>query len=95
MKRLLILTIFILTSFSSAFAIEYGYTSKGFKYVKHTHSESSYQHAWCFIHNGIEEYETNEKTRVDCLTNVHAVEFDFANKWAESVGQRINFLYCI
>ena len=70
-----------------AYAFEYGYTANGFKYVKHSHSESSYQHAWCSAHNGIEEYENNDFTRVDCLTNTHAIEFDFANKWAESVGQ--------
>ena len=68
-------------------AFEYGYTKTGYKYVKHQHSEFSYQHAWCSAHNGIEEYENNDMTRVDCLTKKHAVEFDFANKWAESIGQ--------
>ena len=72
---------------SSAQAFEYGYTNNGFKYVKHSHSESSYQHAWCKKNCGIEEYENSDLTRVDCLTKTHAVEFDFANKWAESVGQ--------
>ena len=71
----------------SASAFEYGYTNTGCKYVKHQHSESSYQHAWCSAHNGIEEYENSDMTRVDCLTKKHAVEFDFANKWAESIGQ--------
>lgn len=68
-------------------AFEYGYTKYGFKYVKHKHSESSYQHAWCFAHGGIEEYENDDFTRVDCLTKKYAVEFDFANKWSESIGQ--------
>ena len=61
----------------------YGYT--------HQHNESSYQHAWCKRHNGIEEYENKDKTRVDCLTEHHAVEFDFANKWAESIGQALHY----
>jgi hypothetical protein len=26
-------------------------------------------------------------TRCDCLTDTHAIEFDFGNKWAEAVGQ--------
>jgi len=60
-------------------------------YVKHQHSESSYQHAWCSTHNGIEEYENINKTRVDCLTETNAVEFDFANKWAESIGQALHY----
>ncbi len=33
----------------------------------------------------------SDYTRVDCLTDVHAVEFDFANKWAESVGQALHY----
>ena len=28
-------------------------------------------------------------TRVDCLTSTHAIEVDFANKWAESIGQSL------
>ena len=93
-KTILFLIIFcttIQTAFCSAF--EYGYTSDGFKYVIHHHSESSYQHVWCSQHNGIEEYENSDKTRVDCLTDTHAIEFDFANKWAESIGQALHYSY--
>jgi hypothetical protein len=32
----------------------------------------------CFLPDG---------TRCDCLTDVHAIEFDFGNNWAEAVGQ--------
>jgi len=28
-----------------------------------------------------------DKTRCDCLTEKHAIEFDFGAKWAESIGQ--------
>ena len=72
------------------FSFEYGYNN-GFKYIKHYHSESAYQHAYCSIHNGIEEYENQDKTRVDCLTKDFAIEFDFANKWAECVGQALHY----
>lgn len=37
------------------------------------------------------EYENIDKTRVDCLTEFHAVEFDFYNKWAESIGQALYY----
>lgn len=74
-------------------SFDYGYTSNGYKFVKHNHSESSYQHAWCSMHNGIEEYENKDFTRIDCLTQYHAVEFDFANKWAESIGQALHYEY--
>lgn len=93
-KFVLIIGIFLISLTSlSAFAFEYGYTSTGFKYVKHQHSESSYQHAWCAKYKGIEEYENKDFTRVDCLTEKYAVEFDFANKWAESIGQALHYQY--
>ena len=92
-KIILLLGILLFSTVVSANAFEYGYAPNGFKYVKHDHSESSYQHAWCSAHNGIEEYENNDKTRVDCLTETHAVEFDFANKWAESIGQALHYAY--
>ena len=59
----------------------------------HEHNEASYQHAWCKLYNGIEEYENKDFTRVDCLTKTNAVEFDFANKWAESIGQALHYEY--
>lgn len=30
-------------------------------------------------------------TRVDCLTENYAVEFDFAPKWAEGLGQALHY----
>ena len=27
------------------------------------------------------------------MTSCHAVEFDFANKWAESIGQALHYQY--
>lgn len=92
MRKIFILILTFIFVFPVAvFAFEYGYASNGFKYVKHNHSESSYQHTWCSAHKGIEEYENIDKTRVDCLTEYHAVEFDFANKWAESIGQALHY----
>ena len=41
--------------------------------------------------SGVEEYENKDFTRVDCLTDTHAVEFDFANKWHESIGQALHY----
>ena len=81
----------VLFSCNNAESFNFRYAPNGFKYVYHEHSESSYQHAWCKAHNGIEEYENTDKTRVDCLTSCYAVEFDFANKWAESIGQALHY----
>lgn len=93
MKRFIVILGILILSLTAitANAFEYGYTSTGFKYVKHKHSESSYQHAWCGQHKGIEEFENKDFTRVDCLTDKYAVEFDFANKWAECIGQALYY----
>ena len=93
MKQLILLVFILIFLQPNIFAFEYGYIGNGYKYVKHKHSESSYQHAWCSAHNGVEEYENEDFTRVDCLTKTNAVEFDFANKWAESIGQALHYQY--
>ena len=59
--------------------------------AKHRHLEKEYQAAWCSAHNGIMEYKLEDSTRVDCLTSDYAVEFDFASKWAESIGQSLYY----
>ncbi len=30
-------------------------------------------------------------TRCDCVTETHAIEFDFGNKWTEAVGQSLYY----
>ncbi len=59
--------------------------------AKRLHHEVEYQKYWCNKHNGILEYELDDKTRVDCLTENLAVEVDFANKWAECIGQALYY----
>lgn len=86
MKKLFLL-VFVLVIFSLK---AYTY-AQDYKYPKRVHSESSYQHLWCKMNAGIEEYQNEDFTRVDCLTKTHAVEFDFANKWAEGVGQSLHY----
>ena len=53
--------------------------------------EKEYQRQWCIEVNGTTEYLLPDKTRVDCLTPGHAIEFDFAYKWAESIGQALYY----
>ena len=53
--------------------------------------EKEYQKLWCAQHNGKIEYVLDDKTRVDCLTEDYAIEFDFAYKWAEAVGQALYY----
>lgn len=59
--------------------------------AKHLHLEKEYQECWCNAHNGIMEYKLHDYTRVDCLTSTHAIEFDFAPKVYESIGQALYY----
>lgn len=60
-------------------------------YAKHLFREEVYQSYWCEKHNGIMEYTLDDHTRVDCLTEQYAVEFDFAPKWSECIGQALYY----
>ena len=55
--------------------------------AKREHPERWYQKKWCEAHNGQVEVAMPDGTRCDCLTDTHAIEFDFGNKWAEALGQ--------
>lgn len=58
---------------------------------KHSYLEKDYQKAWCSANQGYPEFVLPDKTRVDCLTAEYAIEFDFAKKWAESIGQALYY----
>lgn len=60
-------------------------------YAGHLYSEKYYQEKWCRENQGITEYVLDDKTRVDCLTCEYAIEFDFAEKWTEAVGQALYY----
>ncbi|BDM64558.1 hypothetical protein NFHSH190041_20100 [Shewanella sp. NFH-SH190041] len=51
-------------------------------------SEADWVELYC---NGEVEHALQDRTRVDCLTNTHAIEYDFARKWAEAVGQSLHY----
>lgn len=57
----------------------------------HLHKEKDYQNAWCAEYSGITEYVLDDGARVDCLTCEYAIEFDFAEKWAEAIGQALYY----
>jgi hypothetical protein len=57
--------------------------------AKREHPEKWYQEQWCKAHKGQVEIALPDGTRCDCVTDTHAIEFDFGSKWAEAVGQRI------
>jgi len=57
----------------------------------HLHLERDYQKVWCDKAGGITEVVLDDLARVDCLTDEYAVEFDFGQKWAESIGQALYY----
>jgi len=65
--------------------------SSGIGLAAHTHKEKYFQEEWCSEHNGQSEVVLPDKTRADCVTSTHAIEFDFGTKWAESLGQALYY----
>ncbi|HHL33122.1 MAG TPA: hypothetical protein ENJ30_02015 [Desulfobulbaceae bacterium] len=59
--------------------------------AKHKHYEKWYQRQWCEQQGGKTEYVLPDRTRCDCLTATHAIEFDFGPKWAEAIGQSLYY----
>lgn len=51
-------------------------------------SERDYQAEWC---QGEKEVVLSDRTRVDCLTDTHAIEIEFAHKWKEAIGQSLHY----
>ena len=78
MKRLLLILILALPFMGCSGAVK--------KY-----NERHYQTILCDELSGEMEYVLKDKTRVDCLTDIYAIEVDFAKKWAESVGQSLYY----
>lgn len=60
-------------------------------YSKRINQEKHYQSIICDKLNGKIEYRLEDKTRIDCLTKKYAIEFDFANKWGECIGQALYY----
>ena len=54
-------------------------------------NEASYRDAWCASNNGRTEVTNDDRTRVDCVTSEYAIEFDYASKWYEAVGQSLHY----
>ena len=55
------------------------------------HSEKYYQMRWCFSHGGMVGIMLGDKTRCDCVTESHAIEIEFADKWADAIGQSLYY----
>ena len=54
-------------------------------------TELWYQKVWCEGKGGAVEKRLDDGRRVDCVTDSHAIEMDFANKWPEAIGQSLDY----
>ena len=59
--------------------------------AKRNHHEKWYQDLWAAAHGGYTEVVLESGARCDILTNTHAIEVDFADKWAEGLGQSLHY----
>ena len=63
----------------------------GILFAGHLHPEKWYQDKWCAENKGQAEVVLADQTRCDCITESNAVEFDFARKWYEAMGQALYY----
>jgi hypothetical protein len=56
-----------------------------------THNESYYQRLWALDYDSELEVILKDGTRCDIVTIDHAIEVDWARKWAEAIGQSLNY----
>ena len=54
-------------------------------------TESYYQNKFAEIVRGQKEVVLDDRTRVDIVTDSFAIEVDFADKWAEGIGQSYHY----
>ncbi len=48
-----------------------------------------YQDRWCRERGGQVEVVLPDKTRCDCVTDTHAIEFDFGNKLTAAINIKL------
>ncbi len=54
--------------------------------VKKSYSETDYQKYWCNRNNGEIGVSLSDGSRVDCVTETHAVEIGLGRNWAKNIG---------
>ena len=55
--------------------------------------ESYYQDIAAEKYDGKTEVTMPDGTRCDIVTETHAIEVDFADKWGEAIGQSLNYSF--
>ncbi|UCG05291.1 MAG: hypothetical protein JSV83_15380 [Desulfobacterales bacterium] len=57
--------------------------------AKREHPGKWYQKKWCEAHQGRIEVVLQDGSRCDCVTDTHAIEFDFGSQWTVAINMRI------
>ena len=68
-------------------------TLKGSLSAARLNPEAHYQEIAAKKYNGQTEVTMPDGTRCDIVTETHAIEVDFADKWAEAIGQSLNYSF--
>ena len=92
-NKIITFFLFLLLSAGGVFYLSLNYVPKELyktQEMRPKMKEAYYVSQWCGDF-GQREFLLWDNTRVDCLTKDYAVEFDFAKKWAESVGQALYY----
>lgn len=53
----------------------------------------AYQDFYASLVNGRTEVTAGDGTRCDIVTDTHAIEVDLGDKWAEAIGQSLNYSF--
>lgn len=56
-------------------------------------TEAHYQKIAAAKYNAETEVSMPDGTRCDLVTETHAIEVDFADKWGEAIGQSLNYAF--
>ena len=87
MKNIINIILVIIFVIFSLFFVEDSYIDN--KVTQPTKmQEKDYVNKYC---TGKIEYVLPDRTRIDCLTDEYAIEYDYAKKWAESIGQSLYY----
>ena len=54
-------------------------------FAKSLKNEAEYKKEWCAKYNGEVDYKTHDKTTVDCITDTHAIEFEYGKNWNPAI----------
>ena len=54
-------------------------------FAKSLKNEAEYKKEWCAKYNGEVDYKTQETNTVDCITDTHAIEFEYGKNWNTAI----------